>query len=122
MAALVLIAQKSPSARSVAGNACCVEFLSQDVDTTAASVRTTVSDSVHAEIETNLLAETDFAAFTGRRMPVCRIYLGALVRKDPSWNQIYMSLPVIQLPSWVEGIVWHMQSWCVCRRPISVTM
>ncbi|KAM5540102.1 hypothetical protein V8D89_006242 [Ganoderma adspersum] len=94
-----------------AGDACCVKFLPEGADTAAASVRTTVSDSVRAEIETNLPAETDLAALTRRRVvPVCRICLEALVGKEPSWNNIHTSLPVIQLPSWVEGIMWHMQS------------
>ena len=91
-------------------------FLPKGANTAAASVRTTVSDSVRAQIESKLPTETDPDTFTTRSMvPVCRMCLEGLMLKDPTWPTVHKFLPVIHLPSRVEEIVWHMQSWCVRR-------
>ena len=98
-----------------------MKFLPKGANTAAASVRTTISDSVRAQIEAKLSTETDRVTFTMRRVvPVCRMCLEGLVTGEPSWSIVHGFLPVTHLPSRAEEIVWHMQSWCVCRWSVSV--
>ncbi|KAI1789090.1 hypothetical protein LXA43DRAFT_595501 [Ganoderma leucocontextum] len=85
-----------------AGDGCCLEFLPEGADTTPASMRTTISDSVRAQIEAKLATRQELGV-----APVCRICKG-LTRKT-SW-QVHRRLPVIRLPARAEEIVWHLQS------------
>ena len=85
-----------------------MKFLPEGADTAAASVRATVSDSVRAEIEAKLATRPEPGV-----APVCRICEG-LARKSP-WR-VHRHLPAMRLSARAEEVVWHLRSWCVCRR------
>ena len=82
-----------------------MKFLPEGADTDAASARTTVNDSLRAEIEAKLATRAGPGV-----VPVCRICKG-LTAKTPL--QVWRHLPYIRLPGQLGEIVWHLRCWYV---------
>ncbi len=81
------------------------------------SVHTTVSDSVREQIATKLATRP-----AREVVPVCYICFKGVASSESLLWVLHRCLPIIRLSSRAEEIVWHLQSWCVWRRPFWATL